>query len=85
MLSPKGGSMGFEKEESRRKRYAIKKLGNKYSICGYTKSIYGLTFHHKNQTEKEFEIGSILGHALEKINRELEMYLSMLELLVSKN
>ena len=38
------------------KLQAVKLLGGKCSICGYSKCIDALEFHHKNPKEKDFKI-----------------------------
>lgn len=40
------------------KLQAVKLLGGKCSICGYSKCVDALEFHHKNPREKDFKIGS---------------------------
>lgn len=40
------------------KLHAIKMLGGKCCKCGYDKCIDALEFHHENQDEKEFKLGS---------------------------
>ena len=40
------------------KRQAVKLRGGKCERCGYDKSIYALSFHHKNPKEKLFKLGS---------------------------
>lgn len=40
------------------KLQAIKLLGGKCCKCGYDKCIDALEFHHENQEEKEFKLGS---------------------------
>lgn len=40
------------------KLQAVKLLGNKCCKCGYNKCIDALEFHHENQDEKEFKLGS---------------------------
>lgn len=40
------------------KLQAIKMLGGKCCKCGYDKCIDALEFHHENQDEKEFKLGS---------------------------
>lgn len=39
------------------KKQAIKLLGGKCQICGYSKCIDALEFHHENPNEKEFKLG----------------------------
>ena len=40
-----------------KKTHLIKLLGEmKCGICGYSKNLSGLTFHHKNPTEKAFSL-----------------------------
>lgn len=45
-----------------KKKYEVtsnfKLLGEKCSICGYSKCVDALEFHHKNSNEKEFKLGS---------------------------
>lgn len=40
------------------KLQAVKLLGGKCCRCGYDKCIDALEFHHENQDEKEFKLGS---------------------------
>ncbi len=40
------------------KLQAIKMLGGKCSKCGYDRCVDALEFHHENQDEKEFKLGS---------------------------
>ena len=40
------------------KLQAIKLLGGKCCKCGYNKCVDALEFHHTNQNEKEFKLGS---------------------------
>ena len=59
----------------RRKRIkekAVKLKGGCCSVCGYSKSIAALEFHHIDPTKKDFQImsGKVLGW--EKIKRELD-------------
>ena len=42
------------------KQDLISYLGGCCSICGYSKSIYALEFHHKNPANKEFGIGAFM-------------------------
>lgn len=40
------------------KLQAIKLLGGKCCKCGYDKCVDALEFHHENQDEKEFKLGT---------------------------
>lgn len=40
------------------KLQAIKLLGGECSMCGYSRCIDALEFHHENPNEKEFKLGS---------------------------
>lgn len=40
------------------KLQAIKLLGGKCSICGYSKCIDALEFHHKDPKQKDFRLGA---------------------------
>lgn len=52
---------------------AIEYKGGKCERCGYDKSVYALTFHHKDPNEKDFGIGGDGGtKAWEKIRIELD-------------
>ena len=54
-----------KEERHRRKAILVKMLGGKCSVCGYNKSIKALSFHHKNQSEKLYDIshnGNLLRH-----------------------
>jgi len=43
-------------ERKRRKELLVKMLGGHCIRCGYSKCIEALSFHHKNQSEKSFDI-----------------------------
>jgi len=59
------------RKEIRRK--AVEYLGGKCSKCEYNKCIEALEFHHKNPTEKDFNI-SKKGHcrSLARVKSEIE-------------
>ena len=40
------------------KKQAVKLKGGKCERCGYDKSLYALSFHHKNQEEKSFGLSA---------------------------
>lgn len=40
----------------KRKKFLVKKLGDCCSICGYSKNLSALTFHHTNPKEKCFQL-----------------------------
>lgn len=54
------------------KQRAINYLGGKCNICGYSKCMAALVFHHKDITQKEFTIGHILQNSWETIQQELD-------------
>ena len=60
-----------KKGYTKRKQWAVDFLGGKCISCGYNKCLGALTFHHRNQKEKEYEIGSILDWNEELIINEL--------------
>jgi hypothetical protein len=43
-----------KKARKERKQKLITLLGGKCEICGYNKSIWALSFHHKDPTQKKF-------------------------------
>lgn len=68
----KGTSKGnIPNEYYKNKRFEIKKFlvefkGGKCEICGYSKSLRALQFHHTNPKEKDFNVGGVI-----KINDEV--------------
>lgn len=73
----KGTSRDYvPKEYYRNKRFEVKKYivdykGGKCEICGYSKSLRALEFHHKDPSEKDFNISKFL-KIDEKVLNELE-------------
>lgn len=53
------------------KQKAIDFLGGCCKKCGYQKSLAALTFHHRDPKNKEFEIGAIIDHSWDKVEKEL--------------
>lgn len=62
-------------KKSRRdlKLFAVNYLGNQCSICGYKKCLRALVFHHKNPTEKDFQIGTQSFYTLNKKELMVEL------------
>lgn len=56
----------------RTKLAAIKYLGGKCNRCGYNKHTAALEFHHKNITEKDFNIGNVANKSWLLIKKELD-------------
>ena len=55
------------------KQKSIEKMGGKCSICGYSKCLNALQFHHTNPSVKNFNISSNIGrYALQSIQNELK-------------
>jgi len=52
---------------------ALQILGNKCSVCDYSRCTSALEFHHENPSEKEFNIAQLLGirMSFKKISTEL--------------
>lgn len=64
------------KATARRKHIKYKKLireylGGKCSRCGYDKCLAALDFHHKDPSQKSFNVGSVV-RAFEKVKPELD-------------
>ncbi len=64
------------KEYYQTKRYRIKKemveyKGGSCEVCGYNKSLRALQFHHKDPSQKDFNIGGI-GSINEDVKKELD-------------
>ena len=50
---------------------AVKYLGGKCVVCGWSGNIAGFTFHHKGNN-KEFTIGNVANKSWEVIKKELD-------------
>ena len=46
--------------------------GGKCELCGYSKNIKALEFHHKNAIEKDFSIASVKNHSIENLKPEVD-------------
>lgn len=57
----------------KKKLYLLNIFGNKCSLCGYSKNISALTFHHK-YSNKEFKLDarSLSNRTFEKISKEIK-------------
>lgn len=49
----------------------VKKFGGKCKLCGYSKCINALVFHHKDPTKKKFSISSDI-RSYVKLSKEAE-------------
>ena len=49
--------------QRRRKAELIELLGGKCKLCGYSKSVWALDFHHRDKSTKSFQISRCLGKA----------------------
>lgn len=52
------------------KRILVEEHGGVCAICGYSKSINSLHFHHNDPSEKEFQISTRLNRSLTKLRKE---------------
>lgn len=69
----KNGYKKFSDRRSNNKLEAIIYKGNKYLYCGYNKNLSGLSFHHRNPKEKDFNINNLNSiKLLEKHFKELD-------------
>lgn len=57
--------------QHRLKDQAMAMLGGACALCGYSKCRSALDFHHKDTSEKEFNIGAKWNHSWETIEREV--------------
>ena len=55
-----------------RKLHFVTKLGGKCSVCGYSKNLSGLAFHHLGGKEFQLDARSLSNRKLEPILKELE-------------
>jgi hypothetical protein len=56
----------------RTKQKAIDYKGGKCGLCGYSKSVWSLTFHHLDPTKKDFNISSGNCKSWERIKAEVD-------------
>ena len=56
----------------RTKEKAVNYLGGKCKICGYSKCIRALSFHHLDKSTKEFAISANCNKAWDKVQTELD-------------
>lgn len=59
-------------DKRERKIKYVQYLGGKCQKCGYSKSLRGLTFHHKERNLKEFSISQAIDHSWDKVRKELD-------------
>lgn len=64
------GSCAVIQWRRRTKQKAVDYKGGKCTLCGYSKCLRNLTFHHLNPSEKSFQICCTLGW--ERIKKELD-------------
>jgi len=53
------------------KKAAVRHLGGECVLCGYSKCIGALEFHHKDPNEKDFTISKIRSRTLDRVKEEL--------------
>lgn len=66
----------YQKQQARgkkRKLRALEKFGGKCQICGYSKNIAALTFHHLNPNDKSISLDmrSFSNNSLKKLEKEI--------------
>lgn len=59
-----------QRRRAKIKKLAVEYLGGCCVVCGYSRYLGALEFHHRNPNEKDFEINSSLGW--DKISVELD-------------
>jgi formate-dependent nitrite reductase cytochrome c552 subunit len=55
-----------------RKKLAVDRLGGKCSVCGYSKCLAGLTFHHLGDKKKEKDVSQIYDASMERYLNEVD-------------
>jgi hypothetical protein len=60
-----------------RRKHKIKAMiveikGGKCSLCGYSKHLGSLQFHHLDPSKKDFRLGKMGSHSLDKILKEVD-------------
>jgi hypothetical protein len=68
----KCNSCNTNAQRHKRKIKCIEYKGSKCEICGYSKCVGALVFHHLNTEEKEFNIGGSHCRSWEKTKKELD-------------
>lgn len=66
------GSCNTKIRRHRAKMAAIKYLGGKCDICGWTGNQAVFQFHHKNPSEKDFTVGNVSNKSWDSIKKELK-------------
>jgi hypothetical protein len=62
-----------KREKNReRKQLCIDYKGGKCIVCGYSKSNFALTFHHKDKKSKEYSVSIMMDWSWENIIKELD-------------
>lgn len=56
----------------RLKELAIEYKGGKCEVCGYSRSIWALEFHHKESSQKDFSVSKYQTLAWSKLKQELD-------------
>lgn len=59
-------------QRNKKKEQLVKMKGGKCQVCGYSKSIKALVFHHRDPKEKRFSISSRLDKKLETLIKEIQ-------------
>jgi hypothetical protein len=54
------------------KRRAVEYLGGECQICGYKRCLSALQFHHRDELEKEFNIGGSYNRSWKSLRAELD-------------
>lgn len=60
--------------ESRRRKKdkLVKHAGGQCVLCGYDKSHYALSFHHKDPNKKDFSLSTFMSNGIEKLKKEAD-------------
>ncbi len=66
------GSCNTKIRRYRAKAAAIKYLGGKCSLCGWSGNQAALQFHHTNPKKKDFIIGNVANKSWDSIKNEIE-------------
>jgi len=56
----------------KKKAWAVNYLGGKCCVCGYSKCLRALSFHHKDPSQKDFTISSSYCLSYKRIQTELD-------------
>ena len=62
----------FNQRRRERKKWAVDYLGGECCVCGYSRCLEALEFHHTNPQDKEFQLSNHFRLPIERFEAELK-------------